>query len=151
MAASAWQLYDRAKHRICNNEIQLSTSGFRMALYKGSAAASISVSAVSLQGQIGSEASGGGYPAGGTALGQVRWTTGTSAGQQKWYHSANAIFTAVGTDIGSVQYAMIVFSAGATSGYALCWSKLSTSPFDVTAGNTLTISPNASGVFTLAG
>jgi hypothetical protein len=152
MAATAWTLYDLAKHRICNNTITLSGGDFRMVLFKGQAAASVSLSTITLLGELGNECSGGAYVAGGKAAGTVRWTVGASAGEQKWDLSSDVVFTATGTNIGSVQYAVMAFSTTAvlTSGYPLCWSKLSTSAFDVTTGNTLTVQINANGVFTLA-
>lgn len=150
MAASAWTLYDRAKHRICTNEIVLSGGNFRLALYRQSASASVSLSAITIQSELGSQASGGAYTAGGKAVGTVRWTAGTSAGQQKWDISADTVFTASGSNISLIQYGVLVYSVGATSGFTLCWSKLSTSAFSVTTGNTLTVQYNASGVFTLA-
>jgi hypothetical protein len=54
-------------------------------------------------------------------------------------------FTASGSVISAVQYAVIHNSAGKL----LCWSKLSASAFSVADPNTLTVLPAATGVFTL--
>jgi hypothetical protein len=66
--------------------------------------------------------------------------------QFKFSHDA-IIFTASGADLTSVQFAIWYLSGGR----ALGWVKLSTGVFTVTSGNTLTITPNASGIFTLSG
>lgn len=149
MAATAWAFWDRAKHRICNGVIDLSAGPFRLALYSSAASGSINTDALTIQSEIGSECSGGNYQAGGLTLSGVAWTAGASAGQQA-FDTSNAVFTASGSAISNVRFGVIVRSIGATSGYLLCWSALSTAQFDVTAGNTLTVQMNANGIFTLA-
>ena len=149
MAATAWAFWDRAKHRICNGDINLSAGPFRLALYSSAASGSINTDALTIQSEIGGECSGGNYNAGGLTLSGVAWTAGASAGQQR-FDVTDPVFTASGSAISNVRFGVIVFSLGATSGYLLCWSALSTAQFDVTAGNTLTVQMNANGVFTLA-
>ena len=65
MAASAWALWDEAKHRICNGDINLSAGPFRLALYSSAASGSINTDPLTIQSEIGSECSGGTYTAGG--------------------------------------------------------------------------------------
>ena len=149
MAATAWAFWDRAKHRICNGDINLSAGPFRLALYSTAASGSINTDALTIQSEIGSECSGGAYNAGGLTLSGVTWTAGASAGQQA-FDCTDPVFTASGSAISNVRFGVIVRSIGATSGYLLCWSALSTAQFDVTAGNTLTIQMNSNGIFTLA-
>ena len=149
MAATAWAFWDRAKHRICNGDINLSAGPFRLALYSTAASGSINTDSLTIQSEIGSECSGGNYPAGGLTLSGVTWTAGASAGQQA-FDCSDPVFTASGSAISNVRFGVIVRSIGATSGYLLCWSALSTAQFDVTTGNTLTIQMNNNGIFTLA-
>lgn len=149
MAATAWAFWDRAKHRICNGDITLSTGPFRLALYMSAASGSINTASLTLQSELQSEVSGGTYVAGGLALSGITWTAGASAGQQA-FDCSDPVFTASGSAMSNVRFGVIVKSLGAASGYLLCWSGLSTSQFDVTTGNTLTIQMNANGIFTLA-
>ena len=149
MAASAWAFWDRAKHRICNGDINLSAGPFRLALYSSAASGSINTDSITIQSEIGSECSGGNYNAGGLTLSGVTWSAGASAGQQA-FDCSDPVFTASGSAISNVRFGVIVRSIGAASGYLLCWSALSTSQFDVTTGNTLTVQMNDNGIFTLA-
>ena len=149
MAATAWVIYDRAKHRICNGEISLSAGPFRLALYSTAACASLILSALTIQSEIGTEVSGGNYNAGGLTLAGLLWTAGTSAGQQK-FDATDPIYTASGSAMSNVRFGVIVKSIAATSGFLVCWSALSTAQFDVTVGNTLTVQMAATGIFTLA-
>jgi hypothetical protein len=65
------------------------------------------------------------------------------------YTSLGITFTASGSNINAVQYAVIYKDGASASAKLLCWSKLSSSPFDVSDPNTLTVLPAATGVFTL--
>jgi hypothetical protein len=92
------------------------------------------------------QASGGAYTAGGKYLAPSAGTW-TLAGSTVTfdYTTLGITFTASGSAISAVQYAVIHNSAGKL----LCWSKLSSSAFDVADPNTLTVLPAATGVFTL--
>lgn len=151
MAASAWEMFDIAKKHIGNNNISLSaTSGFNMSLHSQGASTNLSLNTITSWGSIGSEITAANkYAAGGLAISGTTWTTGASAGQYAFSHTS-AVFSASGGAWTSVRYAVIFFSTGATEGYPLCYAALSTAGFSVADGNTLTIIPNASGVFTLA-
>ena len=148
MAATAWAFWNQAKHKICNGSINLSGDDFRMALYSSAASGSINTATISIQSEIGSECSGGAYAAGGLALSGITWGSGVSAGQQRFSYTS-AVFTASASAISNVRFGVLVKSVAATSGLLLCWSALSTSQFDVTTGNTLTVF-NSSGALTLA-
>jgi len=151
MAATAWVFYNAAKNKIGNGTIDLtaSTSKFRLALYMSAASATVATAGLTIQSQIGSQVSGGTYPAGGLTLAGVTWGFGATSAEQKW-DCTDPVFTASGSAMSNVSYGVIVASVGATSGYPLVWSRLSTAGFDVTTGNTLTVQMNASGIFTLA-
>ena len=66
MAASAWELYNRAKFGLANGTIKLGVDTFRMQLHKGSSNASslVLVTATALDNPVNT----GGYTAGGKAL-----------------------------------------------------------------------------------
>ena len=144
MAAAAWRLYAKAKEYIGDGTITLGTGGFKMALFKGSSNAStITLSTLA---SVTVQASGGAYTAGGKYLAPSAGTW-TLAGSTVTfdYTTLGITFTASGSDISAVQFAVIHDSAGKL----LCWSKLSSSAFDVADPNTLTVLPAATGVFTL--
>jgi len=144
MAAAAWRLYAKAKEYIGDGTITLGTGGFKMALFKGSSNAStITLSTLA---SVTVQASGGAYVAGGKYLAPSAGTW-TLAGSTVTfdYTTLGITFTASGSNISAVQYAVIHDSAGKL----LCWSKLSASAFSVADPNTLTILPAATGVFTL--
>ena len=144
MAAAAWRLYAKAKEYIGDGTITLGTGGFKMALFKGSSNAStITLSTLA---SVTVQASGGAYTAGGKYLAPSAGTW-TLAGSTVTfdYTTLGITFTASGSNISAVQYAVIHNSAGKL----LCWSKLSASAFSVADPNTLTVLPAATGVFTL--
>jgi hypothetical protein len=145
MAAAAWRLYAKAKEYIGDGTITLGTGGFKMALFRGSS--SVSTLTFSTFSQLSTrQASGGAYTAGGKYLtpSAGTWTLAGSTVTFD-YTSLGITFTASNSDISAVQYAVIYDSAGKL----LCWSKLSSSPFDIADPNTLTVLPAATGVFTL--
>jgi hypothetical protein len=144
MAAAAWRLYAKAKEYIGDGTITLGTGGFKMALFRGSSNASTVT--LSTLVQISVQVSGGAYTAGGKYLAPSAGTW-TLAGSTVTfdYTTLGITFTASGSAISAVQYAVIHNSAGKL----LCWSKLSASAFSVADPNTLTVLPAATGVFTL--
>jgi hypothetical protein len=116
-----------------------------MALFRGSS--SVSTLTFSTFSQLSTrQASGGAYTAGGKYLtpSAGTWTLAGSTVTFD-YTSLGITFTASNSDISAVQYAVIYDSAGKL----LCWSKLSSAPFDIADPNTLTVLPAATGVFTL--
>lgn len=151
MAASAWQLYNKAKRYIGNGTITLGAGVFKMAL--ASSASNASTFTLSTWASVTNEiAATGGYVAGGRNLvpATAQWTTGASAKQMKFTMSTVGLtFTASGASLTNVKYAIIRNSTGAGAGKLLCWCYLSTSQFTVTSPNTLTILPASTGIFTL--
>ena len=147
MAASAWQLYNFAKRYIGNGTIELGVGNFKMALFNSASNTSTFTLSTfaSLTGQISAT---GGYVSGGKALvpGTGQWTTGASAKQMKFtYSSIGLTFTASGSSLTNIKYAVIYQSGGKL----LCFCQLSSSQFTVASPNTLTVLPAATGVFTL--
>lgn len=148
MAASAWVIFDRAKHYIGDGTIDLSGGEFRISLHMTAASANL-IADVTIKSSIASESSGGGYVAGGQSLSSPLWTDGASAGEQK-FDATDPIFTASASNLVNVRYAVIATSVTATSGILLCYAALSTSQFTVSSGNTLTVQMNSNGIFTLS-
>ncbi len=155
MAAGTWKIYAKAKQYMGNGTITLGAGVFKMSLHRASASAAILVLSTrstfaSIPGEISAT---GGYVAGGRNLlpATGSWAAGTSAKQIKFYYSTvGLIFTASGAALNNIKYALIRNSTGAGAGKVLCFCTLSTAAFTVASGNTLTIAPAATGVFTLA-
>ena len=147
MAASAWQLYNYAKRYIGNGTIELGVGNFKMALF--TSASNASTFTLSTFASLTSEISAtGGYTSGGKALVPAtgQWTVGASAKQMKFTYSAVGLtFTASGSSLSNIKYAVIYQSGGKL----LCFCQLSSSQFSVASPNTLTVLPAATGVFTL--
>lgn len=157
MAAGTWKIYSKAKKYIGNGTIDLGTTTMRMALLRNSATAKgiHTVSTRSTWASIKSTeiSARGGYAAHGRALGPAagHWTAGASAKQWKFsYTTAGLVFTASGSALNNIRFAVIMASVTATTGRLLCFCTLSSSNFTISSPNTLTILPAATGVFTLA-
>jgi hypothetical protein len=99
MAASAWTVFDVAKHRIGDGGIDLSGGTFRMSLHRSSASTNLTA-AITAWSSIGDECSGGGYSA--IQLSGTTWTAGASAGQQAWDHT-DPVFTASSSVLSAVR------------------------------------------------
>jgi len=143
MAATAWALYNKAKKKLGNGTIQLGVNVLKVQLH--TSASNAETATLSTAASVSSEVSGvNGYSTGGKSLTSVTWTTGASAAQYR-LDAADPLWTATGGTIANIKYAVIKNSAG----QALCWSKLTTAQFSVATGNTLTLTLNSSGIFTL--
>jgi len=151
MAASAWQLYNKAKQSIGNGTITLGAGVFKMVLARS--ASNASTFTLSTYASVTNEISAtGGYATGGKALVPAtgQWTVGASAKQYKFTMSTVGIaFTASGASLTNIKYAILRNSTGALAGKLLCFCQLSSSQFTVTSPNTLTVLPAATGIFTL--
>ena len=151
MAATAWQLYNKAKQYIGNGTITLGAGVFKMVLANtASNASTFTLTAYSqLTGEISAT---GGYVSGGKNLvpATALWTVGASAKQFKFTMSTVGLaFTASGASLTNVKYAILRNSTGSGAGRLLCFCRLSSSQFTVTSPNTLTVLPAATGIFTL--
>ncbi len=155
MAAGTWKIYAKAKKYIGNGTITLGAGVFKMQLHRASASAAILVLSTrstnaSIPGEISAR---GGYVANGRNLvpATAQWTVGASAKQYKFtFTTAGLVFTASNSALNNIKYALIRNSTGAGTGKALCFCTLSTAAFTIAIGNTLTIGPAATGVFTMA-
>lgn len=144
MAATAWKLYNEARKYIMNGTIQLGTTALKLKLTtSASNAETLTLSTfASVTGEISAR---GGYVANGDALASMAVSSIVNASSYS-FDCADLVFTASGSSLINVKYAVI----GVSGGKALCWSKLSTSQFTVTSPNTLTIVIHANGIFALA-
>ena len=151
MAATAWQLYNKAKQYIGNGTITLGAGVFKMVL--ATSASNASTFTLTAYSQITNEiAATGGYVTGGKDLvpATAYWTVGASAKQMKFTMSTVGLaFTASGASLTNIKYAILRNSTGSTAGRLLCFCRLSSSQFTVTSPNTLTVLPAATGIFTL--
>ena len=143
MAATAFQLYNRAKFAIGNGTLILGAAQLRVKLH--TSASNASTFTLTTFASVTNEISArGGYVAGGRSLQSMIWTVGASAKSFK-LDAADLVFTASNSALNNVKFAVI----GVNAGRALCWSRLSTAQFTVTSPNTLTIQFNALGILTL--
>ena len=151
MAATAWQLYNKAKQYIGNGTITLGAGVFKMVLARTSS--NCTTFALTAYSQITAEISAtGGYATGGKQLvpASAYWTVGASAKQMKFTMSTVGLaFTASGASLTNIRFAILRNSTGAGAGRLLCFCQLSSSQFTVTSPNTLTVLPAATGIFTL--
>lgn len=163
-AAGAWKIYTRAKRIIGTggnamtaNGITLGVGVFKLTLHRPSASANIlrvTNGGISTFASVLGECSARGrYVAGGLALAPVtgRWTVGQSTKAMKFtYTTAGWVVTASGSTISNIKYAVIRTSSGAGAGKVVCFCTLTATAFNLTSPNTLTIIPDANGVFALA-
>ncbi len=149
MAAQAWKIYNRAKYHLGNKALDLNTDVFRLALV--TSASNFATLTLSTWGQItGEVASAGGYASSGYTLSAPTWGTGTSAKQYKFDSTAWGPYTATGAAIDNIKGAVIFLSAAsAAAAKLLAYASLTSTEFDLAQGNTITITPAATGVFTL--
>lgn len=143
-AAGKWKIYEQAKESIGDGTIDLDTNTFKMALFLSTSNCNTLSNSTyaSLTNEV---ANAFGYTTGGVTLTTVTWS---QTGGVATFDSDPAVWTASGGSI-TARFAVIYQSTGEL----LCVCLLDTAPADVTAttGNTLTITPNASGIFTLSG
>jgi hypothetical protein len=139
MAASAFNIYNNAKRYLVDGTLDLDTDTIVSALYKSDSNASTFT--LSLLSEVtGSVAGQAGYPGNKTLTISIGDT-----GLSTMVDSTDLVFTASGADLTSVMFLVIAESGGKL----ICWCALSTALFSVTSGNTLTVTINAAGVFTM--
>lgn len=146
MAEQAWRFFNIAKEKMCDGSIDLDTDVFNITLHTSAAALTTALlDTLTSFGSVGSEVtSTSGYSSSGTALQSVTWTSGASSSEIR-FDCADVVVTALGSDIANIKFAVI--STGA--GELLVYSRLSTSQYTVTAGNTHTITIASGGIFEL--
>jgi hypothetical protein len=149
MAAGAWTVYNLAKKKIGNATLSLASTVFRISLHTSASNANTATLGVynSLTNEV---AEGNGYSSSGKALTSEVWTVGASAGSYK-FDVDDVIWTGTGGAINNIKFAVIWLSAAASANrHLLCRSQLTSSQFNLSSGNTLTIQMASAGVLTLA-
>ena len=156
MAVGTIKLFVKGKKNISlTSGIILGTTAMVAHLFKSSGASANALKVVSTYGSLKTVAtevtSGNNYKTSGKTLASVVWSSlGTNSIK---FSSAAWVQTATGGNITSVKVLGIVATTGAstktTANKVLCYCTLSTASFQISQNNTLTITPNASGLFYL--
>lgn len=141
MAAGAWTFTSGGRTKLLDGTFDIDSDTFKMALFLSTS--NIGSSSTTYAGLTNEHANANGYTTGG--IGITFTLSGTTTVTATY--SSNPVWTASGGSI-TARFA-VIYEVG---GNVLCYCLLDSTPADVTAtdGNTLTISPNISGVFTLA-
>lgn len=153
MAAGKWKLYEKGKFHLADGTFDMDLgTNWKMALFLSTSNCNTLSAGTGLYGDLTNEhANANGYTTGGIALTGVTWTD-TSGSEA--FTCAAPVWTAAGGSI-VARFAVIYQNVTLNTfvNPLLCVCLLDTTPADVTAttGNTLTITPNASGIFTLSG
>jgi hypothetical protein len=141
MAASAFSIYNIAKKYLNDGTVDLDTNVIKGYLAKGSSGASTFT--LSTIAGVTNPVAGGGYK-GAVRLSAAAVLTQGSA-KQYIFDSTALVYSASGANITSIKYLVIAVSGGK----AIAWCRLSSTTFSVTTGNKLTVTPPASGWFTI--
>ena len=141
MAAGAWVFTNTGRTSLLNGTFDIDTDTFKMALFLSTS--NIGAASTTYAGLTNEHANNNGYTTGGitvalTLAGTTTVTVDVTT-DPVWTASAGSI----------VARFAVIYEVG---GSVLCYCLLDDAPADVTvtAGNTLTVAINASGVFTLA-
>lgn len=141
-AAGAWTFTNEFRTKILDGTIgNVPTDSCKVALFLSTS--NIGVASTTYAGLTNEVAAANGYSTGGVAVSLT--LSGTTSVKMAW--SADPVWTASGGSI-TARFAVLYVVAG----HVICYCLLDSTPADVTvtSGNTLTITPNASGVLTLA-
>lgn len=147
MTANLWKFYETFPERIGDGGHDLDNDSFYLALFL-----STSDAADETNDELGDltnqHAQANGYLTGGQALDSVTWV---ESGGVVTFDCDPEVFTASGGSI--VCRFGVVYNFTHADDILVCYSLLDNAPADVTAtdGNTLTVTPHASGIFTLTG
>lgn len=153
MAAGRWKLYDQAKKYLADGTHDLDNpADWKLALFLSTSNANdLTLESAQFADLTNEHAAANGYPAGGLALVGATWS---NAAGVMTFSIGGAIFTAAGGSI-TARYA-VIYRDATVNGIVrpvLCVSVLDTTPADVTATdtNTLTVQMNPAGVFSMSG
>jgi hypothetical protein len=142
MAAGAWTFTDGGRTRLLNGTFDLDTDTFLCALFLSTS--NIGAASTTYAGVTNEHANGNGYTTGGISMGALTLAGTTTVTVDD---PADLVWTASGGSI--VARFAVIYESG---GDVLCYCLLDSTPADVTATdtNTLTIALHSSGIFTLA-
>ena len=143
MAASAWSFYNSFREYVGKAEFDIVANTFKMSVFTN-ATTTVTTKTLSTYASLNGEATGGSYVTGGKNMVSKTWA---SVATDKYrFGAANLIFTASGSDISNIQYAVLYKD----SGKLIAYSQLTTTAFNLAQDNTLTIAPSANGIFELS-
>lgn len=150
-AAGRWKVYEQAKLNMGNGIFLLGTGTFKVSLHTSSSNANTLATSKAFADITNELTTANGYTAGGVTLGSVTWTNTTGT---ETFTSGTATWNATGSGI--VFRFGLIRQSGTFGGIVdpiLGLFLADTTPADVTvaAGNSLTITMNASGIITLSG
>lgn len=148
MAVGAWTFYNKFRKNLGIAKIDMVGQNVRMTLYLSTSnAATTTLSTYgSLTNQV---AAGVGYATSGLICTTHTYTAGASAGSMRFNINAKQ-WRASGGTISGIKFAVLWLSgASALAKHLICYSQLSTTNFNLTSGNTITITPAATGIFNL--
>lgn len=139
MAAGNWTFTNGARTRLLNGTFDMDTDSFKIALFLSTS--DIGAASTTYAGVTNEHANNNGYTTGGIAT-----TVSLSGTTTVTVDGTDVVWTASGGSI--VARFAVLYEVG---GDVLCYCLLDSTPADVTAtaGNTLTVAMNASGIFTL--
>jgi hypothetical protein len=151
VAAGKWKLPDLAKLALANGTFDLDGNTFKVSLHSSASNANTLTLGSAFSNYTNELSTANGYTAGGITLTSVTYTN--SSGTET-FTSANPVWTASGGSI-TARFA-VIRASGTLNGIVdpvLAVCLLDTTPADVTAtsGNTLTLTMNGSGIFTISG
>ena len=143
MSAGTWQFTSEGRTKLLDGTFDLDTDTFLVALFLSTS--NIGAGSTTYAGLTNEHANANGYTTGGVNIGSLELTGTTTVKVTET--GTTIIWTASGGSI-TAKFAVIYESGGRV----LCYCTLDSGGADVTAtdGNTLTITPNAAGIFTLA-
>ncbi len=143
MAAGAWKAFKEAKLNLGAAGIDLSGI-VRCGLLTSAALLSAGIASSTYASINANEVtSGNGYSSSGKTFSANTWALSGNNGK---FDATAVFFSANGGAINNIKFA-VVFTSG---GKLICFSTLSTSQFNLSAGSRLTITPAATGIFTLS-
>ena len=150
MVEGPWTIFHKFKEYIADGTIDMDGDTFRVTLHTNASNLTANlVSTVTILGSVTGElAEAGGYSTSGKTLSAPTWAAGASSGEMRF--DATAVFFSATANISNIQWALIhVDGASAGDSFLVAYSKLSTTQFDLTNTNRLTITPSANGLFEL--
>lgn len=142
-AAGAWTFTNQSRTDMLNGTYDFDTDTFKIALFLSTS--NIGAASTTYAGVTNEHANANGYTTGGISLSTLELSGTTSVKVTETVTSI--VWTASGGSI-VARFAVLYESAG----NVVCYCLLDSAPADVTVttGNTLTVTMNASGIFTLA-
>lgn len=149
MAVQPFKFYNLALKKIGNNTLSLASTVFRVSLY-GSASNAATRTLSTLQSLTSEVTEANGYSSSGKALANENWTVGASA---KLYRmdADDQFWSANGGAISGIKFLVIWLSgASANARHLVAFCSLSSSQFNLSSGNRMTIQFNSAGLLQMS-